>query len=171
MHDAALTKVTTPTLSPDLRDRIRWGTLPFFAFHAVAVALAIWVGISWAGVAWCLGLYYARMLFCALGYHRYFAHRTFKTGRVRQFLLAFAAQTTLQKGVLWWAAHHRRHHRFSDEPGDPHSVKQRGFWWAHMGWILTDRHEATDFDRIKDFARFPELRWLNRHHWVPPVAL
>ena len=171
MHIAALPNTPPRPDTQALRDRIRWSTIPFFAFHAIAIVLAIVVGFSWAALAWCLALYYSRMLFCALGYHRYFAHRTFKTGRVRQFLLAFAAQTTVQKGVLWWAAHHRNHHSFSDDPRDPHSVKQRGFWWAHLGWILAARFERTDFRRIRDFAKYPELRWLNRHHWVPPLAL
>jgi stearoyl-CoA desaturase (Delta-9 desaturase) len=159
-----------PRVRHDL-DRLRWNTAPFFAFHLVALVLAIWVGPSWAALAWCVGLYYGRMLFVSIGYHRYFAHRTFRTGRVRQFLIAFFAQTSVQKGALWWAAHHRSHHRYSDRPEDPHSPRQRGFWWAHLGWILSNRYTRTEVERIRDFARFPELVWLNRHHWVPPAIL
>lgn len=145
-------------------------SVPFLVFHAVTPFLAWWVGFSWEGVLWCIGSYYFRMLFCCIGYHRYFAHRSYQTGRIRQFLLAFLAETTVQKGVLWWAAHHRRHHRFSDEPEDIHSVKQRGFWWAHVGWILSDDYIETDEKRIRDFTRFPELVFLNRHYWLPPIV-
>ncbi|MBI3817920.1 MAG: acyl-CoA desaturase [Planctomycetes bacterium] len=136
-----------------------------------AIPLAFWVGFSWQGVAWCVGLYYLRMLFCCIGYHRYFAHRTFQLSRVPQFILAFCAETTVQKGVLWWAAHHRRHHRYSDEPEDIHSVVQRGFWYAHVGWILSERWLETDTKRIADFARFPEIRWIDKHYWLPPTVL
>ena len=75
-----------------------------------------------------------------------------------------------QKGVLWWAAHHRDHHKYSDTPQDLHSPLQSGLWWSHVGWILSPKYNATNFDRIRDFARFPELRWLNRWYLVPPVV-
>jgi stearoyl-CoA desaturase (delta-9 desaturase) len=105
------------------------------------------------------------------GYHRYFAHRAFKTGRAFQFVLAVLAQSSSQKGVLWWAAHHRHHHRYSDMPEDIHSPARRGFWWSHVGWIVSPRYEATNLSAIKDFARFPELRWLDRHPFLVPTVL
>jgi stearoyl-CoA desaturase (delta-9 desaturase) len=89
---------------------------------------------------------------------------------VFQFLLALLGTTATQKGVLWWAAHHRDHHRFSDQPEDIHSPVLRGFWWSHLGWILSNRYSATKLERIRDFARYPELRWLDRHHVVPAVV-
>jgi stearoyl-CoA desaturase (delta-9 desaturase) len=87
-----------------------------------------------------------------------------------QFLMAFVGSTAIQKGVLWWAAHHRRHHRYSDQPGDVHSPKE-GLAWSHVTWILCHQHDETEWSRIKDFARYPELVWLNRYHLVPPVLL
>jgi stearoyl-CoA desaturase (Delta-9 desaturase) len=99
-----------------------------------------------------------------------FSHRSYKTSRWFQFVLALGATFTAQKGVLWWAAHHRVHHKLSDMPGDLHSVKQSGFWWSHMGWILARDLEGTDYSRIKDFSKYPELRWLDRWWLVPPVA-
>src|SRR5690606_27189561 len=87
-----------------------------------------------------------------------------------QFFLALLGTICTQKGVLWWASHHRRHHKYSDEPEDVHSVRQRGFYWAHQGWILVKRHEHTEWDRIKDFAEYPELRFLNRFHLLFDIA-
>jgi stearoyl-CoA desaturase (delta-9 desaturase) len=87
-----------------------------------------------------------------------------------QFLLAFGGGMSAQKGALWWAAHHRHHHKHSDTAKDIHSP-MRGFWWSHMGWIVCRKYDATRFDLIRDFARFPELRWLNRFHLVPPTVL
>ena len=103
------------------------------------------------------------------GYHRYFSHRSYKLGRVTQCVMAVLAQTSGQKSVLWWAAHHREHHRLADAPGDVHSPRE-GFWWAHAGWILSTRYDTYDPVRVADFARFPELRWLDRHHTVPTIA-
>jgi len=145
-------------------DSPRWrANVPFWGVHVAALVGAIMVGWSWAALGWLVGSYAVRMFSITAGYHRYFAHRTFKTGRVFQFILAVLAMSAAQQGILWWAAHHRAHHKHSDEAADVHSPVQRGFWWSHLGWILGSRHKATDYDGIKDFARYPELRWLNRH--------
>jgi stearoyl-CoA desaturase (Delta-9 desaturase) len=145
------------------------GAIPFILCH-VAVLGVFWSGLTWEAVALGAALLFVRTFGVTGGYHRYFAHRTYKTGRVFQFLLAVLAQTSVQKGALWWAAHHRVHHRESDQPGDVHSPVQRGFWYSHVGWIFADT-EATRWDRIRDFARYPELRFLNRWYLLPPVAL
>jgi stearoyl-CoA desaturase (Delta-9 desaturase) len=142
----------------------RWvQNAPFWVVHVAALAGAILVGWSWAALAWLLGSYAVRMFAITAGYHRYFSHRSFKTSRAFQFVLALLGMTVAQQGPLWWAAHHRNHHRFSDEPGDVHSPRLGGFWWAHAGWLLSKRYNATHFDRVRDFAKYPELRFFNRH--------
>jgi stearoyl-CoA desaturase (delta-9 desaturase) len=144
--------------------------IPFAAVHLVCLAV-FWTGVRWSDVVLALGMYYLGMFFVTAGYHRYFSHRSFKTSRVFQFILAFMAQSSAQKGVLWWAAHHRAHHQYSDTEKDLHSPTRDGFWWSHVGWILSDVHDLTDIARIRDFAKFPELRFLNHYFWIPPVAL
>jgi stearoyl-CoA desaturase (Delta-9 desaturase) len=144
---------------------------PFFLAHLVAFSGVFWLGWSWTGLLLALGLYAVRMFGVTGAYHRYFSHRTYKTSRPFQLVLALLAMTSVQKGVLWWAAHHRHHHRMSDQPGDTHSVLQDGFWWSHVGWILAPQNHDTDFDAVKDLARFPELRFLNRFYYLPGVAL
>jgi stearoyl-CoA desaturase (delta-9 desaturase) len=161
---------TEATLAPP--ERLNWiSSLPFFGVHLFALIAPFCIPFHWSYVAWALGLYYGRMWVVTMGYHRYFSHRTFKTSRLFQFLLAFLAETSVQKGVLWWAANHRHHHRESDLPKDIHSPLQRGFLWSHVGWILCDRYAETRYESIKDFARFPELRFLNRFYLLPPVLL
>ncbi len=151
-------------------ERVSWvKSLPFFLMHVMPLGI-VWTGFGWKEAVLALALYVSRMFFITAGYHRYFAHRAFKTGRVMQFVLAFGGGTAAQKGVLWWAGHHRHHHKHSDLPSDIHSPK-RGFWWSHMGWILCKKYDATPTQRIKDFARYPELVWLDRWHLVPSVAL
>jgi stearoyl-CoA desaturase (delta-9 desaturase) len=145
-------------------------SIPFFLVHILCLGV-FFTGGTWGDVALCIGLYYLRMFAITAGYHRYFAHRSYKTSRAFQFFLALLGTTSAQKGVLWWAGHHRAHHLYSDTPDDVHSPRQRGLLWAHVGWILSSRYEHTEWDRIKDFAKYPELRWLNRWHLVPPLAV
>ncbi|HEY4243147.1 MAG TPA: acyl-CoA desaturase [Kofleriaceae bacterium] len=146
-------------------------TLPYWGMHVFAIVGLAIVGFSWTGVLLALCVYLPKMFFVTGAYHRYFSHRSYKTSRWFQFVLALGATTTAQKGPLWWASHHRLHHKLSDEPGDLHSVKQQGFWWAHHGWILSRDLEGTDLSRIKDFAKYPELRFLNTYWMVPPILL
>jgi stearoyl-CoA desaturase (delta-9 desaturase) len=151
---------------------VNWkGSIPFFTIHALAIAGIVWLGWSWWGLLLALALYVVRMFGVTAGYHRYFSHRTFKTSRAGQLALAVLAMSSAQKGVLWWASHHRVHHKHSDQPGDVHSVLLDGFWWSHVGWILSKEHEATDLARVRDLAKYPELVWLDKHYLVPPVAL
>jgi stearoyl-CoA desaturase (Delta-9 desaturase) len=139
--------------------------------HAGAIVGLFLVPLSLKGLALSLGMYFAMMAAVTIGYHRYFSHRSFKTSRAFQFVLAVVCQMSAQKGVLWWAAHHRQHHRFSDRDGDLHSPTLRGFWWSHVGWILARDYAATRLDMVKDLARYPELRWLNRYHVLPVLGL
>jgi stearoyl-CoA desaturase (delta-9 desaturase) len=143
--------------------------LPLLAMHVGAIA-ALFIGASW--YLWILAfcLFLVRMFGVTAGYHRYFSHRSYKTGRVMQFILAFLAQSSSQRGALWWAAHHRNHHKYSDTKRDVHSPKQFGFWHAHLGW-LHDGNDATNYDRVKDLARYPELVILNKLWWIPPAVL
>jgi stearoyl-CoA desaturase (delta-9 desaturase) len=158
----------TRTADPD---RVLWlNSIPFLAVHAVALATPFLAPFEWKWGLLVLGSYYLRMFGITAGYHRYFSHRSFRTGRAFQFLLAFLGATATQKGVLWWAANHRDHHRHSDGPEDVHSPIQRGFYWSHVGWILSARHHETKLDRVKDLARYPELRWLDRWHAVPSIS-
>ena len=142
----------------------------FWLAHLACLA-AFFTGVTWSAVAVCLALFWLRMFSVTAGYHRYFSHRSYKTSRTFQFILALAGTLAVQKGVLWWAANHRNHHKYSDQPEDLHSPRQRGFWWAHVGWILAPDYEGTDLTRIPDMAKYPELRWLNDNYLVPPVAL
>ncbi|NYF78614.1 acyl-CoA desaturase [Granulicella arctica] len=144
--------------------------VPFFVIHMACLAV-FFIPFRWSYVAWAVALYIIRMFGVTAGYHRYFSHRSFKLGRTAQFCLAFLAETSAQKGVLWWAAHHRVHHQVSDEVEDIHSPEQDGFWWAHIGWVLSNEHDEYDSRLIKDFSKFPELRWISKYFLLPPTAL
>ena len=145
-------------------------SLPFVLIHLAALSI-FFVHLRWTYILACVLSLEIRMFFVTAGYHRYFSHRSFKTSRWFQFVIAWMAMSSSQKGILWWAAHHRHHHRFSDQEDDLHSPTLFGFWWSHVGWILSDKYNDTRFDYIGDFAKFPELRWLNKYCLVPPAVL
>jgi stearoyl-CoA desaturase (Delta-9 desaturase) len=139
------------------------------AIH-VGVGIALYRGTNWKLVALCVVSYVIRMFGITGGYHRYFAHRTYKTSRPFQFFLAFIGTAATQKGPLWWASGHRVHHKYSDQEKDLHSPVQRGFWYSHMGWWLGGDHDETRLDLIQDFARYPEIRFLERFHYLGIAA-
>ncbi len=144
--------------------------IPFILVHLGCLA-ALWSGITWQAAALCALLYWLRIFAIGAGYHRYFSHRAYSTGRVFQFVLAFLSQTSTQKSVLWWAAKHRHHHRHSDTPRDVHSPRHKGFIYSHVGWIFARKHDKADLTKVADLARFPELMWLHRWEQLPSVCL
>jgi len=159
-----------PARPEESADRTDWlSAIPFFAAHLAPLG-ALFVTVTWQDWALCAVLYVTRMFCITAGYHRYFSHRSFKTSRAVQLLLAVGGTTAAQKGPLWWAGHHRIHHRFTDLDGDVHSPRD-GIWWSHVGWILSTRYKATDPSTIADFAAYPELRVVDRFSWVGPWAL
>ncbi|HEX3157599.1 MAG TPA: fatty acid desaturase [Gemmatimonadaceae bacterium] len=174
-HNAPLHASATP-LGHDQHDDeyhddiIHPDPIPFALVHVVCLA-AIWTGVTAEALVICVVLYVTRMFGVTAGYHRYFSHRSFRTSRVGQFLLALLAQSTAQRGALWWAAKHRHHHKHSDTEHDVHSPRHRGFWYSHMGWIFSPQHTDTDYDALPDLTKFPELVWLNRHEYVSAAAL
>lgn len=143
--------------------------IPFIGLHLGCIAV-FWVGISSVAVTAAIALYLLRMFAITAFYHRYFAHKSFKTSRSVQFLFALIGASATQRGPLWWAAHHRQHHRHADQEQDPHSPKQ-GFLWSHMGWFLSRKHFRADLSLVPELARYPELRWLDRYDIAVPVIL
>jgi stearoyl-CoA desaturase (delta-9 desaturase) len=161
-----------PTPEPEAKpaDRTDWvSSVPFFAAHALPFG-GFFVSVTWRDWVLCAVLYVARMFCITAGYHRYFSHRSYKMNRFFQFMMALGGTTAIQKGPLWWASHHRVHHRYTDLDNDVHSPRD-GFWWSHVGWILSTRYKQADESNIRDFAVFPELRFLDRASWIGPLLL
>jgi len=149
--------------------RIGFALSPLLLVHLALIAIPF-VEFSWWYLLWILVLTRVTGLGVTVGLHRYCSHRSFKTPRWFQFLLAAAGCTALQKGPLWWSIHHRQHHRHSDEQGDPHSPVVDGFFHSHMGWLFTRDLMHPDESLVRDLARYPELVWLDRL-WMLPGAL
>lgn len=148
--------------------KIQWvRILPFILLH-LACFTVFWVGISWFAVIFMLTFYLVRMFAITAFFHRYLSHKTFQTSRTVQFIFLLVGTMSAQRGPLWWAAHHRYHHRFTDTAQDPHS-STHGFWYSHIGWFLNEQNVSTRKDAIKDWLKFPEIVWLDR--FSLPVVL
>ena len=138
--------------------------------HAVCL-LAFQTGVELHTLLLCIGLYVLRMFGVTAGYHRYFAHRSYKTSRAFQFVLAVLAISSGQRGVFWWSWHHRHHHRHSDTPDDFHSPMHQGLLYSHLLWWMDDAHRTADLGKVRDLTPYPELAWLERYHSVPGIVL
>jgi stearoyl-CoA desaturase (delta-9 desaturase) len=142
----------------------------FIAMHAAVLCVFV-VPISWTAALLALAGYALRMWAITAGYHRYFAHRSYRTSRAFQLFLGVLGATAMQNGPIWWASVHRRHHKASDTPEDPHSPVTRGFWYAHIGWNFDrTRPSPSDSSNVSDLTRYPELRFIDRHTWLPLIA-
>ena len=144
--------------------------IPFVLIHLACLGV-FWVGFSWFALCFAIVLYALRMFAVTGFYHRYFSHKAFRTTRFFQFILAVFGASAVQRGPLWWASHHRHHHVNSDEIEDAHSPVQHGFLWSHLGWFLSNKHFATQTERVKELAKFVELRLLDRFDVIVPTLL
>ena len=168
--DSSATDVSVPVDAAEA-GRIDWlRTLPYLGMHLACLGV-FWVGWSPVAVAVAIAAYAIRMIAITGFYHRYFSHRSFQTSRPMQFIFGVIGASSVQRGPIWWAAHHRHHHVASEQPEDPHSPVQHGFWHSHTAWFLTKEHFGTDQRRVRDLLRYPELRFLDRFDIVVPVLL
>lgn len=155
----------------ELPERFEWSrAIPFIVLHLGCLGV-IWTGWSWTAVGIAVALYLVRMFAVTGLYHRYFCHRAFKTSRPVQFLFALLGLTAVQRGPLWWSAVHRHHHQHSDDEHDVHSPGWKGFVWSHIGWLTSSRNFPTDYNRVRDLTKFPELVFLNRFDIIGPLLL
>jgi stearoyl-CoA desaturase (delta-9 desaturase) len=151
--------------------RVDWiRVVPLILLHTGCL-LVFWVEWSPVAVTVAVVLYLIRMFAITGFYHRYFSHKAFKTNRFWQFVFAVIGNASVQRGPLWWASHHRHHHRFADRDNDVHSPLQHGFWWSHIGWLTSRGNFPTRIRYVQEWTRFPELQWINRFDTVIPVLL
>jgi stearoyl-CoA desaturase (delta-9 desaturase) len=125
------------------------------------------VGFSWPALWVAIVMYVIRGMGVTTGYHRLLAHRSYKTNRFIQFVVATAGGLAMQGGPLWWVAHHRAHHRDTDKEGDIHSPVTKGMWQSHMGWMMSNEAFHEQGSNSRDLFKYPELKFLQRHYvWI-----
>jgi stearoyl-CoA desaturase (delta-9 desaturase) len=138
--------------------------LPLILLH-LGCGLVFVVGWSGIAVTGFLVASALQVFGITAGYHRLLAHRSFRTTRAFQFLLALLGVLAGQNGPLWWVGHHRHHHAYSDREGDTHSPRT-SFFWGHMGWLFSPRCLRVRIERVRDLAQLPELRLLERYYYL-----
>jgi stearoyl-CoA desaturase (delta-9 desaturase) len=143
--------------------------IPFVLVHLTCLFVFV-VGVSPVAVIVAVLSYALRMFAITAFYHRYFSHRSFETSRLFATLMAFVGGGAAQRGAIWWAAHHRHHHAVSDRAEDIHSPVVHGFWRSHVTWFLDPENTPTRDRYVKDLLSRPELVWLDRHDWLPPLC-
>ncbi len=161
--------MSAPVTPADERINKR-SSIPFIALHFIPL-LAIFTGITRTAVILFLVTYLGRMFFITAGYHRYFSHRSYRLNRFSQFLMAFGGTMAAQKGPLWWAAHHRNHHRYSDTDTRHPLAQARLLVESRRLDPLRQVRRRREYDEIQDFAKYPELRFINKHDWIGPWTL
>ena len=169
--DTAVDLPAAPTADAPAGPRINLPGLAFIGLHLAAVVLPFFVSFTWVGVALFAAFYSIRVFGLTAGYHRYFAHRGYKTSRWFQFVLGCMGASALQRGPIWWAGHHRSHHKHSDTDLDVHSPVTSSVWWSHVGWVLSDKFNTTPWHQMKDWAKFPEMKWLDKWDVLPGVLV
>lgn len=149
---------------------ILMGCIPFIVMHAIAIGGLFYFELTWSAVLLVAVTYYVRMFGITAGFHRYFSHRGYKTGRVFQFVLAWIGSSSAQRSPLWWSGHHVDHHKYSDTERDIHSPKH-GFWWSHMVWMMSGVFDDTPVKHLRTYEKYPEMMWIHRNWLVPPVVM
>lgn len=144
--------------------KLSYLVMAFFITYHMAALLVFHVGFSWVAFLTFFAFYVFKASSITIGFHRYFAHRSFKTSRFFQFLLGLAGSLSGQGGVLWWSSHHRAHHKHSDEKEDLHSPVVYGFWESHMGWMMNPKCFKPAKYKLNDFTKFPEIKFLNKFY-------
>jgi stearoyl-CoA desaturase (delta-9 desaturase) len=166
MPKSILGTITTPG-----RQKLDYSVCIQFLLIHLACMLVLWTGVSAFAVFICLALYVVRMFGITAGFHRLLSHRTYRTSRLFQLIIAFIGTASYQKGPLWWSSHHRRHHLYADTEHDLHSPLSRTLWRSHVGWFLSSESVPTDAKLIPNLIGYPELRFLDRYYQLPPLLL
>ncbi|MER5528914.1 fatty acid desaturase [Streptomyces sp. NPDC002677] len=145
--------------------------VPFLALLAAVPLAWGWRGVSWLDLGLLVFFYYLGCHGVTIGYHRYFTHGAFKAKRPLRIALAVAGSMAVEGPLVRWVADHRKHHKFSDAEGDPHSPWRygetvpallKGLWWAHIAWMFDE--ERTPQDKYApDLVRDPAIRAISRH--------
>jgi stearoyl-CoA desaturase (Delta-9 desaturase) len=158
----------------ETRDRIITGTVTVVPFLALGiVAWQLWNSLlHWHDLVVFAVLYTASGLGVTVGFHRLFTHRSFKTGPTVRAILAVLGSAAIEGPVISWVADHRKHHAFSDRPGDPHSPHvDHGVGWrgalkgllhAHVGWLFLHTHRGRRTRYAPDLIADPVVSRIDR---------
>ena len=172
---AATEKNTTRLPAVVKKRNIRWGNGIFLVIAHGATLAALFFA-SWPAIITALILYWVGgSLGIGMGWHRLLTHRGYKVPKPVEYFLATCGCLALEGGPIQWVTTHRIHHAHTDRTGDPHTPRDGGWWWAHIGWVI--RGTAQDHDQAALERYAPDLikdryyRWLSKYFYVPAIIL
>ena len=174
----------TPEPTPELPDTKSWTqqvllalfiAIPFAAMVAAVPVLWGW-GLTGRDAIIATVMYVVTGMGVTVGFHRYLTHRSFRAKRWVRIALALSGSMAIQASPIQWVADHRRHHRFSDREGDPHSpwrygtglkALTKGFWYSHVGWLF-DWDKTSEVQYAPELVADPDINWISRTfpYWV-----
>ncbi|MFJ9028923.1 acyl-CoA desaturase [Streptomyces sp. NPDC102274] len=152
--------------------------VPFVALLAAVPLAWAWGGVSWLDLGLMVAMYYIGCHGITIGFHRYFTHGSFKAKRPLRIVLAVAGSLAVEGPLVRWVADHRKHHKYSDAEGDPHSpwrfgeslpALMKGLWWAHIGWLF-DEEQTPQHTYAPDLIKDPAIRAVSRQFALWTVA-
>ena len=151
---------------------INWGVTAVLGLtFLVAITVVPWYGIVYGYSAWAWAFFGIFLVLNGIGigsgYHRLWSHRTYKAHPILQWFLAITGGMSLQNSIIVWCARHRIHHKdVDDNDKDPYSIG-RGFWFAHIGWMLRDYESGIiDYSVVRDLERDSVAAWQHRWYWT-----
>ena len=151
---------------------INWGVTAVLGLtFLVAITIVPWYGIVYGYSAWAWAFFGIFLVMNGIGigsgYHRLWSHRTYKAHPILQWFLAITGGMSLQNSIIVWCARHRIHHKdVDDNDKDPYSIG-RGFWFAHIGWMLRDyKSGIIDYSVVRDLEQDPVAAWQHRWYWT-----
>lgn len=154
-------------------DRVNW-TTSLFLMGTLATALTVvpcyiwYCGLDWFQIILFFTFYVATGLSITLGYHRLLSHLSFKAKwPVKLFVLLFGA-AAFENSALDWCSDHRKHHKHVDHDDDPYDIS-RGFWFAHIGWLLFKLNPEPPMDNVADLQKDPWILW--QHKWINALSI
>ncbi len=152
--------------------RVEWVTSSFligtFLLTCTAVPAYLWhFGWDWFLFWMALFYYFAGGMSITVGYHRLFSHKAFKAKWPVKFATLLFGATTFENSALWWSSEHRKHHKHVDTDDDPYDIT-KGFWWAHIGWLMFKLKPDSPMDNVQDLRKDPLVMW--QHKWVHVIG-
>ncbi len=162
-----MTVATSTKLPPD------WSIIIYMAaIHFVALFALIPSNFNWHAIAVAFVLYWITGgLGITLGFHRLVSHRSFQTPKWLEYCLVFCGTLACQGGPIEWIGLHRIHHKFSDTEPDPHD-SNKGFWWSHMGWMLSQNPSSKEVPRFtQDIINDPVYQFFQKYFIPIQVVL
>lgn len=163
-HTLKTQKALPPIKWEEWYKEINWlSTIILTVTPALGLIGAFLTSLRWETFIFSIFYYFVTGLGITAGYHRLWAHRSYNASLPLQYILAACGAGAVEGSIKWWCRGHRAHHRYTDTDLDPYSA-QKGFFHAHIGWMLLKPRRKPGVADVSDLTKSPVIRWQHRHY-------